>query len=280
MIVPLTALKVMKKEFSEIRFSLRRAFDFTCYHIGRNHYHGHDIHSPFMYHMVTEVFIDNIDQGKFYPIEAFRHESLADNSLIRGSDPGAGPRKQDIVRSFGNFVRNAAVSPRYGRMLARLVRFVQPEMIIEWGTGTGISAMYMASAKPDIPVYTIEGNQWLAERAESAFSRYGFSNVHQVTGLFDNTFHLVLPKSPIPCLFFIDGNHTASGTKNIIRMVMNHIHPESVIVLDDIRWSEAMFKTWKEVISLPEVKVSIDLFTMGILLFRPGLWKQHYRIRF
>lgn len=270
----------MKKEISEILFLIRRSFDFASYILGTNHYHGHGIHSPFLFRMAEEVFTDFPDRKEFEPVEIVRKKLLKDTSPIPGPDPGAGSRRKLKERTLGAFVRTASISPRYGRMLTRLVRFARPERIIEWGTGTGISTLYLATAVPSIPIFTVEGNTWLARRAQTIFEKTGHANIHPVAGLFEETFHLVFPDKPIPCAYFIDGNHSAKGTMHIMEKIMNQIHPESVIILDDIRWSEEMYTTWKNLISLQEVRISIDLFSMGIMLFRPGLWKQHFRIRF
>ncbi len=41
---------------------------------------------------------------------------------------------------------------------------------------------------------------------------------------------------------------------------------EALIIMDDIYWSKEMYAAWKEIISWPGVRVSIDLFQMGILV--------------
>ena len=51
-------------------------------------------------------------------------------------------------------------------------------------------------------------------------------------------------------------------------------------IMDDIYWSRDMHKAWKEIISWPEVRVSVDLFHMGILLLRRDLHKREIKIKF
>ena len=58
---------------------------------------------------------------------------------------------------------------------------------------------------------------------------------------------------------------------------MNH---SGDIIMDDIYWSKEMYLAWKEVISWPEVRVSIDLYRLGILLLRKDLNKAHVKIKF
>lgn len=270
----------MKKEISEMFFLVKRSFDFVSYHLGTNHYHGHGIHSPFLFKMAEEVFNDSPNRREFEPIEIIRREILNDFTLISGPDHGAGSRRKGKQRTLRNFVRTASISPRYGRMLTSLVRFARPERIIEWGTGIGISTLYLATAIPSVPVYTVEGNPCLARKAQAIFNKIGYTNIRSILGLFEETFHIVFPDEPLPCVFFIDGNHSARGTMLIVGKIMNQMHPDSVIILDDIRWSAEMYTTWKKLISRPEVRLSLDLFSMGIMLFQPSLWKQHFQIRF
>ena len=55
---------------------------------------------------------------------------------------------------------------------------------------------------------------------------------------------------------------------------------EAVIVMDDIYWSKGMHRAWKEISGWPEVRVSLDLFHMGILLLRRDLHKRKIKIKF
>jgi len=61
---------------------------------------------------------------------------------------------------------------------------------------------------------------------------------------------------------------------------MERAGEEAVIVLDDIYWSRGMYRAWREIISWPEVRVSIDLYEVGILLLRKDLNKAQMKIKF
>mgnify|MGYP003352416256 CR=1 FL=1 len=55
----------------------------------------------------------------------------------------------------------------------------------------------------------------------------------------------------------------------------------SVMIFDDIHWSEGMQSAWKRICGDPRVMLSIDLFSMGMAFFNPSFRvKQHFRIRF
>ena len=88
--------------------------------------------------------------------------------------------------------------------------------------------------------------------------------------------HLIPPRY----MAFVDGNHHYEPTVAYVRKLVERAGDEAVLVLDDIYWSRGMHRAWNEVCSWPEVRVSIDLFHMGILLLRKDLYKQKINIKF
>ena len=62
-------------------------------------------------------------------------------------------------------------------------------------------------------------------------------------------------------------------------MILPHIHDKTIVIIDDIRWSNGMEKAWGELKSRKEVGVSIDVFQMGILFFKKDQIKENFRIR-
>jgi hypothetical protein len=61
---------------------------------------------------------------------------------------------------------------------------------------------------------------------------------------------------------------------------MNHVTPNSVLVLDDIHWSTEMENAWKKIKQHKRVTLAIDIFDAGLVFFRPLLSKQHYTLSF
>jgi len=259
-------------------FGVKKIVACADYFIREHHHNGHGIHSPFLYRMTRNVFMDTKPDKSYSLIEELRKKSKRDRRIVQGDNHGAGSKHPG--NSYAHFVRTSAVSPVYGRMLARLVKFTRPERVIELGTGTGISAMYMASANPAIPVYTVEANPWLAEQAKVLFESGRFSNIRQVSGTFDKTIESMLGPGQEKLMVFMDGDHTYKATIRYFNLFFPHLHPESIIILDDIRWSEEMYAAWKEIGRHPSVTVTIDLFFMGIVIFRRELSKQHFQIKF
>lgn len=224
-------------------------------------------------------------------------------------DYGAGPRVDRAdSRTVGSFARHSSVSPKYGALLYRISRWFQPDHILELGTGLGISALYLAAGSPGIPLQTVEGNRERADFSSDLIKRCGFPGVKVHVGEMGQVLEEMPPLEGNRLLAFVDGNHRFEPTVRYMKWIVERAGPisagesgdmaghasgreegkragrvpgrEAVVVMDDIYWSREMGQAWKEVISWPEVRVSIDLFHMGILLLRKDLSKTDLKIKF
>jgi hypothetical protein len=52
----------------------------------------------------------------------------------------------------------------------------------------------------------------------------------------------------------------------------------SIVVFDDIYWSDGMVLAWNEIKKHPKVTATIDLFQIGIVFFNKNLTKKEYKI--
>jgi predicted O-methyltransferase YrrM len=194
---------------------------------------------------------------------------------------GAGSRvDRSADRTVRSFVRGSSVTPRYGALLYRIVQWFRPEMVLELGTGLGVSTLYLAAASPGVPLHSMEGNTERAAFAASLLCRSGLEQVSIHWGPLDRKLEDLLPQLPGRYVAFIDANHRYEPTVMYVRMILSRAGEEAVIVLDDIYWSGEMERAWKEVISWPGIRVSVDLFRMGVLFLRKDLQKMHFKINF
>ncbi len=222
------------------------------------HRKGHGIHSPYLFEFVNKVLFN-----------------------ARATEaPEAIMKEHRKLRAAFAFARRSSVSMKYGFLLYRITSWFQPEMIIELGTGMGISTLYLSSGSPETPLHSIEGDKERAALAAQLICRCcpGPLSIHW--GGMEEKLELILPLIPQRFLAFVDGNHHYEPTVDYLRKLMDRAGDESVIIMDDIYWSRGMHRAWKEVVSWPEVKVSIDLFHLGILLLRKDLHKTEIKIKF
>jgi predicted O-methyltransferase YrrM len=81
-------------------------------------------------------------------------------------------------------------------------------------------------------------------------------------------------------MVFIDGDHKGSSLLKYFDQIVKQIPDHGVIIVDDIRWSSSMYEAWNEIKNRPDVKVTLDLFYMGLVFLKPGLSKENFMIKF
>lgn len=241
----------------------------------------HDIHSPFVYKLVTEVINSNQKKDVYKDIEKIRKSMLKNHHQIQVRDYGAGfAGKKYTQRKISFIARNSAKSPRYARLLNRLITFLSPQVIVEMGTSVGISSLYMAAAAPQAQLITMEGCENTAQIASDNFKQMNIYRIRQVIGSFEDTIPLLLMEKLVLDLVFIDGNHRKEPVLAYFNACLSNINEHSCMVIDDINWSDGMRESWKIIKQNPRVTVTIDLFMMGLVFFNPEFSRQDFIIRF
>ncbi len=214
-------------------------------------------------------------------IEETRKRLLSDKRYLEITDLGAGSEmNKSIKRKVTEITRKSSVPAKYGVLLSNMAAEFGGPHIIELGTSTGISTMYMAASSPGTPVSTIEGCQSLAGIADENFLSAGIRNVNVFTGSFDEILPALIERKIKPGLVFIDGNHRKIPTLKYFELIANQADDKTVVILDDINYSSEMASAWDQIKTHEKVSVSIDLNRMGIVFFRSGISHTDYRIRY
>jgi predicted O-methyltransferase YrrM len=241
----------------------------------------YDVHSPFVFQLLTNVINDKTVLPAYKEIENLRSSLLKNKTEILIEDFGAGSLKGNTkTKTLAEIARNAAKPPKYAQLLYRLVKHFQPDSLLELGTSMGISTAYMAKASPATKITTIEGSEAIAKLATENFSLLNLSNIKVITGNFDVQLPLLLENRHEFDFVFFDGNHRKIPTLSYFESCLKHKHNDSVFVFDDIHWSAEMEEAWEIIKQSPEVTVSIDLFFIGLVFFRKASTKENFIIRF
>lgn len=259
--------------------NLKQAWSFAAFYMKAGN--EHDVHSPFVFKLLTEAIYSRQHADAFDKIEIIRQNLLNNKNKIEVTDLGAGSSFDGRLqkRSISEIASKFSKPPRYCRLLYRLTGYLKPELMIELGTSLGISAMYQSAGNPNGLLYTLEGCEQTASCAVENFKNAGFKNIHCITGNFDLTFPKLLSEKHKVDYIFIDGNHTYDATMRYFHIAKSHIHEKSVIVFDDINWSDGMKKAWKEIKADQAVTISIDFFMLGMVFFNKGFTKQDFVLK-
>jgi predicted O-methyltransferase YrrM len=250
------------------------------YQFRSRHYKGFGIHSPFVFHLVRELFWESHPFYAFEKIDAARKMLLRNKQKVNVSTLGMPSVISGKQKSIRKLIDGGSIPDKYGKLVFRLVNYLACETILELGTGTGMGTLYLALPSSKAKVFSIDGNRDLHRVAQNVFEITGISNVELVTGAFNEHLPGILDNFEQLDFVVFDGDHQYQSTIDYFEICLKKIHNLSVFVFDDIHWSPDMEKAWKEITGRSEVTISIDLFRMGLVLFRKECTKQHYVLRY
>lgn len=254
---------------------------YLSYWFGSFNGKGHGIHSPFVFEFIQQVLNDRHHYAEYEIVEQLRRKLLMDRTPVPAKDYGAGSAIAGSAKTVAAIVKQTAKNAKYGQLLFRIARYYKPKYLLELGTSMGISTAYLASASTNSVVVSGEGNEVIAMMAGNNLSSIGIDNVKIISGNFDDTLPQLAAGLPQVDLAFVDGNHREQPTINYFNELVKYIPAEAIMIFDDIHWSAGMESAWRTIKDHPSVMLTIDLFFIGIVFFRPEFKvKQHFRIRF
>ncbi|WP_375434518.1 O-methyltransferase [uncultured Hymenobacter sp.] len=243
---------------------------------------AHGLHSPFVFELYNQIIQHDGQFSAFNDIEARRRELLQSQQFIEVRDFGAGSHTgAGRQRRVGDIARTAAKPSKLAQLLFRLVNYFRPRTILELGTSLGLTTAYLAAADSRSRVLTFEGCPNTAQIARETFRALHLRNIELIEGNLDQTLAPALAALNVPLDFaFFDGNHRYEPTLRYFNLCVAHRTEQSVFVLDDIHWSAEMERAWNTIRQHPEVRLTIDLFFVGLVFFRRNQPRQHFRLRF
>lgn len=258
------------------------ATKYFSYYFTASNSKGHGMHSPFVFELITKVLNDKTKYPAYQQVENLRKQLLKDQKVLTIEDFGAGSTvAKTNRRSVASITKNAAKPARFGQLLHRMVKHYQPQTILELGTSLGITTSYLSLAKPEARLITMEGAPAIAETARQNFKTLKLQNVFLKEGNFDQTLSSVISGLSAIDFAFIDGNHRREPTEKYFNQLLPVTNNDSILIFDDIHWSKEMEQAWETIKQHPSVRCTIDLFFVGIVLFRQEFKeKQHFSVRF
>lgn len=240
----------------------------------------YNIHSPFVFEFIEKVLEDKRMYYSFEEIESLRSGLLRNKEILVRQDFGAGPALHKPGKtSIADIARFSASNQFKSQCLFRIVDLYKPKSLFELGTSLGISTLYLAAAANGQMIYTIEGDPKVARLAESHFSAIGRKNIEIRVGEFGEVLPNLLEEFERLDFCFIDGNHRKVPTLKYFEACLAKVHDNSIIIFDDIHWSEEMEEVWLDIREHPAVTLSLDLFFFGIVFFKKEFHeKEHFTL--
>jgi len=172
------------------------------------------------------------------------------------------------IRALRDGCRWTTMPPVWGRFLMRLIRELAPRSCLELGTGFGFSAAYQAAAlelNGAGRLITLEAQPGAAEVAVQGLFALGLSEQVEVRiGPIAETLDEALESSSPVDYVLADADHTEEATMEHFAAMLPHVLPGSVVVFDDINWTEGMRRAWHAIARHRSVSRALGLGRVGV----------------
>jgi predicted O-methyltransferase YrrM len=237
----------------------------------------HGVHSPFVFELVTNCFNDKKTYPEYQLLERYNLKLRESNETLQVKDFGMGSKVfRSNERKVSAISKHAGIPKKRQQLLFRLSNYLQFQNTLELGTSLGMATYAFALSKKNT-VVSIEGCPATASFAEKNLTNTGSQNIKIIHDSFENV--LNRPLNFTPDCVYIDGNHNKKATLNYFHKLLPWVHNDTVLIFDDIYWSQEMTEAWKEIAAHPQVTVSIDTFYWGLVFFRKEQEKESFTIR-
>jgi hypothetical protein len=239
------------------------------YFLKARHSKGHGIHSPFLFRLITRV-IENTGNFSAYPMLMAAEENVRNmlkildkKSYQQSGTVYTGVKSKDIKRLH-------LLPERFDRLLFRLVNDFRPKEIAFYGSTFGATFLALALADKRIQLNAQVPNNYYRSFCRRLIEVYEVENIRITeTGAVNASEFIVVqnPTDPEYC-------------KRILSAILSLSGYEGVIVLCSIHSSTPMEEVWSECKKNPIVRISLDLFEIGIFICRNELKKEEFVLRF
>lgn len=168
--------------------------------------------------------------------------------------------------------KRAELGYRYGKLVFRLVNEFNPRSISFYGLTFGLNLLYLALSNKKISVDFFQSGNFLRRICQNFLEEAGVLNVRYLED-----------KEPIDVnheFVFINSSLFPDKIEKLINANINSSCDNSVMIIKGIHETKKMEIVWEDVVMKSEVRISLDLFEIGILLFRRSLQKEHFVLKF
>ena len=212
-------------------------------------------------------------------IDEIRDGYLASNETIKITDYGSGnptsrrsnqQMHEGVIKkeTVSEVCKRASTKNKWGQLIFKLIRDFKPENCLELGTCLGISGAYQVSAlklNGKGQFITVEGSPEIAKIADNGLKKLNYQGYKVNVGRFFDVLPKILSKNNLIDFVFIDGHHDKIATKKYYEFIYPYLNERSIVIFDDINWSDGMKEVWKIIHEEGEgIKTSFDFYKWGI----------------
>ncbi len=240
------------------------------------HGHGHGVHSPFVFALITKVIEEKSGYYSYREIERLRRQFLGRTEPV--TIPSRRKKTGIYTLPLGRLFSREAISVRKGTLLFRLANFCKPSRILQIGGSIDLSPVYLTAYASAVRCVVMENRPAYVPLAREMCGEgnvAGCLSVHE--GDYGTELPQVLAVLGSPDLVFFNTIHEQSDPVCLFRECIRLANEQTVFVFNEIQTNTTMRACWNEVCASPAVTVAIDLYSLGIAFVNSKLHKRTYK---
>lgn len=240
----------------------------------------HGTHSPFVYKLADEVIYDFSSKKVYQAIEGQRKKLLNDDSNVECTEfAGDSPLVKNKINRVSVLAKRLK-KPRIAQLIFRLAVHSKAQNMLVLGANLGMTTAYLAKGNPQAHLIVIEECSATANIAFQVFKELDLTNVALQIGNFNS----LLPKAVAEVkgldFVYLDGRYTKETILNYFNCCLSKFNEYSLLIISDINQNQDMKEAWAAIKNRSEVTVTVDLFWVGLVYFRKGQAKEHFKLKF
>ena len=233
------------------------------------HRGGHGVHSPFVFGLITNVIEDKTPYGCYESLSAVRTQLNNDRNKITSYYNVC-----DILNLY-------CFSEREDQLLFRLANHFRPQTIYVRGGDLGLAPLYLTAGSEHPRCVVIEPDGAMSFFAGEILKKYSSASVERYMTFSE------LPEAGVADMIILgntvgDYSHNDKHKRETFSIetfmeLLQYVSDESMMVISGINASGKNIRAWKQICAAPEVTVTLDLYSLGIVFFNSKLHRRTYK---
>jgi hypothetical protein len=233
---------------------------------------GYGVHSPFAFDLITTVIEERQAYYCYEMLDNIRLQLQKENRKMRYG------RKDLTIKKI---LHKDCFSVRGYRLLFRLTNYFRSEKVLIIGSGLGLAPLYATAYSRKTDCIVFEPEPSIAVIARNVVKKYACSPIKIYDKIFDESDAPELKNAD----FIIWGNVSVESSDRwktvnsfgFFENMLPYVTDKSIMVICGIHDSSARKQIWKEVCAHPEVSVTFDLYSLGLVFFNSKLHRKTYK---
>ncbi len=260
-----------------VKYRFKALIKFLKFHITADNLH--QLHSPFMFDFARFCLYNRTNFSDYEILKRYQYQLNQLEELITVKDLGAGSKTfTSTQRRIKDIAHIAGSSYTDMKRLYRISRYFKPKNILELGTSLGKATLAMSLGQPQAKMTTVEGDHAILKIAKQQLNNQPVGQIKFISDDFETFLNILNQTQEKFDLIYLDGHHSYKPTIQYFNKLLPHIHNDTVLIIDDIYWSNEMQEAWAYLKKHPAVYQSVDTYYFGLLLFRKEQFRQHFKI--